>query len=152
MVSICVPDLYFGLVHGQEHREPALPYFLRRFDPRFNGEKVDLFSSDAGHNSEPFQSLSRASTEPLQSSQSSQSFPEPPRPSISRASTASPEPVQSSQNPVLQSLQSLQNLFRASSKPPKPLLCRCRPLQWAEPPNSNSLVTFNRNFQIPFNF
>jgi hypothetical protein len=67
MVLICVLDLYLRFVLRQEHREPALPYFLQRFSQRFNGEKVDLFSLDAGHNSEPFQSFSKASTEPLQS-------------------------------------------------------------------------------------
>ena len=90
MVSICVPDIYLRFVYRQEHREPALPYFLQRFDPRFNGEKVDLFSSDAGHNSEPFQSFSEprqslsASPKPLQSLQS---LPTEPLQSLSRAST-----------------------------------------------------------------
>ncbi|CAJ1452585.1 unnamed protein product [Effrenium voratum] len=41
-VSVRVPNLYFGFIHRQEHKEPALPYFLQRFDPRFEGKEVEV--------------------------------------------------------------------------------------------------------------
>ena len=41
-VRVRVPNLYLGFIQRQEHKEPALPYFLKRFDPRFEGRSVEV--------------------------------------------------------------------------------------------------------------
>ncbi|CAE6944635.1 RDR2 [Symbiodinium sp. CCMP2456] len=41
-VSVRVPNLYLGFVQRQDRKEPALPYFLQRFNPRSRGLNVVL--------------------------------------------------------------------------------------------------------------
>ncbi|CAK9078719.1 RNA-dependent RNA polymerase 1 (AtRDRP1) (RNA-directed RNA polymerase 1) [Durusdinium trenchii] len=43
VVPVRVPNLYLGFIHRQEHKEPALPYFLQRYDPRFEGKRAEVF-------------------------------------------------------------------------------------------------------------
>ena len=49
MASVRIPDLYFGFVQRQDHKEPALPYFLQRFSTRCNGQHIQLQTSDLPH-------------------------------------------------------------------------------------------------------
>lgn len=41
-VSVTVPDLYLGFIRRQDHREPALSYFLERFDSSCEGQNVKV--------------------------------------------------------------------------------------------------------------
>ncbi|CAK9018318.1 unnamed protein product [Durusdinium trenchii] len=48
VVPVRVPNLYLGFIHRQEHKEPALPYFLQRYDPRFEGKRAEVFIESDG--------------------------------------------------------------------------------------------------------
>ena len=41
-VSVLVSDLFLGFVRRQDHREPALPYFLDRFDSKCKGQTIQV--------------------------------------------------------------------------------------------------------------
>eukprot|EP00438_Fugacium_kawagutii_P035261 Skav227220 [mRNA] locus=scaffold2048:463173:465227:- [translate_table: standard] len=46
VVSVHVPDLYFGFIRRQEHKEPALSYFLERFDSSCEGKTVKVVPTE----------------------------------------------------------------------------------------------------------
>lgn len=47
MVSVIVPDLYLGFIRRQDHKEPALSYFLERFDSNCEGKNVEVVSAES---------------------------------------------------------------------------------------------------------
>lgn len=47
-VTVRVPDLYLGFIHRQEYKEPALRYFLQRFDPS-SGREIEIVSNSTAH-------------------------------------------------------------------------------------------------------
>ena len=47
MVSVTVPDLYLGFIRRQDHREPALSYFLERFDSNCEGKNVEVVPAES---------------------------------------------------------------------------------------------------------
>lgn len=67
-VSVTVPDLYLGFIRRQDHREPALSYFLERFDSSCEGQNVKVVPAEfpkARPTSDPASTSQCAPADPL---------------------------------------------------------------------------------------